>query len=262
GTHHRTTHGTPRAPPATRAPEPVADLDPPGLAWLAEPGGFRGSFGGAYRCVWVEGVGPERLPELIGEEGAALSGPVRPSVVARSARRPHEREDEGVELWEDRAVVAVGRAGGAWSFAFDGYGLHHMSQLFRSPVADASAGGRAVVVWCEPGQASAGGRPDAFHLSVADGGEELYAFTLWGAEVERSGAIPEALDPDRLFRPVDSGQEGHLRALEALHGELGLSLPRFALTHGRLPTFTTRSWTRAPREGEGFAYLAFHRTRG
>ncbi|MFD5310390.1 SMI1/KNR4 family protein [Streptomyces ardesiacus] len=252
---------TPRAGHTGPAPQAVPALDPPGLAWLAEPARFPRSFGGGYRCVWVEGVEPARLPGLIGEDGAVLSGPVRPFDAARAARRAHEREDEGVELWEDRAVVAAGRAEGAWAFAFDGYGLHHMSQLFRSPVTDASAAGRAVVVWCEPGGASAGGRPDAFHLSVAEGGEERYAFTLWGSEVERSGAIPDALDPDRLFRPGDSGNEGHRRALDALHGELGLSLPRFALTEGRLPTFTTRSWTRAPREGEGFAYLAFGRVR-
>ncbi|MER6320596.1 SMI1/KNR4 family protein [Streptomyces coelicoflavus] len=252
---------TPRGGQTGPVPEAVPDLDPPGLAWLAEPGGFRGSFGGGYRCVWVEGVGPERLPELIGEEGAVLSDPLRPYVAARPARRPHEREDEGVELWEDRAVVAAGRAEGAWAFAFDGYGLHRMSHLFRSPVTDASSAGRAVVVWCEQGDGTAGDRPDAFHLSVAEGGVELYGFTLRGEDVERSGALPGALDPDRLFRPGDSGKEGQLRALHALHGELGLSLPRFALTRGRLATFTTRSWTRAPREGEGFAYLYFGRMR-
>ncbi|MEW1998525.1 SMI1/KNR4 family protein [Streptomyces coelicoflavus] len=252
---------TPRGGQRGAAPEPVPDLDPPGLAWLAEPARFGTSFGGGYRCVWVEGVEPERLPGLIGEDGAVLSAPVRPYDAVRLARRPHEREDEGVELWEDRAVVAVGRAEGAWAFAFDGYGLHHMSHLFRSPVTDASSAGRAVVVWCEQGDGTAGDRPDAFHLSVAEGGVELYGFTLWGADVERFGALPEALDPDRLFLPGDCGKEGQLRALRALHGELGLSLPRFALTRGRLATFTTRSWTRAPREGEGFAYLHFGRMR-
>jgi hypothetical protein len=55
--------------------------------------------------------------------------------------------------------------------------------------------------------------------------------------------------------------DNELRVLEALHIELGLSLPRFALTHGRLRTFTTRSWTRAPRAGEGFAYGTFVRHR-
>ncbi|MEV6883992.1 SMI1/KNR4 family protein [Streptomyces sp. NPDC051135] len=253
---------TPRAGESGPAPEPVPDLDPPGLAWLAGPtDGFRSSFGGGYRCVWVEGVEPERLPELVGEEGAVLSAPRRPFDVARSARRAHEREDEGVELWEDRAVVAAGRSEGGWAFAFDGYGPHCMNHLFRSPVTDASGGGRAVVVWSERGRAEAGERPDVFHLSVAEGGVELYGFTLRGTEVERSGAVPEALDPDRLFLAGDAGAGGQVRALDALHRELGLSLPRFALTQGRLPTFTTRSWTRAPREGEGFAYLGFSRSR-
>ncbi|MBC2867132.1 hypothetical protein H1R13_19815 [Streptomyces mexicanus] len=49
--------------------------------------------------------------------------------------------------------------------------------------------------------------------------------------------------------------------LGILHAELGLSLPRFALTHGRLHTFTTRSWTRAPHAGEAFVSLDFARHR-
>ncbi|MCQ9129593.1 SMI1/KNR4 family protein [Streptomyces hilarionis] len=73
--------------------------------------------------------------------------------------------------------------------------------------------------------------------------------------IRRCGAIPQALDPARLFRAEDAEEAGERRALEALHTELGLSLPRFALTRGTLPTFTTRSWTRAPREGEVFAHL-------
>jgi hypothetical protein len=112
-----------------------------------------------------------------------------------------------------------------------------------------------VVVWRDPRISSPGERSAAFHLSVAEQGEELYAFTLRGTEIERSGAIPDALDPARLFRPDDTELDCELRVLEALHTELGLSLPRFALTQGSLHTFTTCSWTRAPREGEGFSYV-------
>jgi hypothetical protein len=166
-----------------------------------------------------------------------------------------------VELWEDRAVAAVGRTAEGWAFAFDGHSHRHLSKLFLSPAPAASLSGRAVVVWREPRRSSPGDRPAAFHLSVAERGEELYAFTVRGTEIERSGAIPEALDPVRLFRPEDSEMDCELRVLEALHTELGLSLPRFALTQGRLPTFTTRSWTRAPRAGEGFAYAYFVRHR-
>jgi hypothetical protein len=221
---------TPRAGETGPAPAPVPDLDPPGLAWLTEPAANRWPLDG-YRCVWAEGIDPSRLPGLIGEEGAGLSAPTDPGKASWRAPRPHERE--GVELWEDRAVVAVG----------------------RSPEASAaSSSGRAVVVWRDPRRTSSGDHPTAFHLSVAERGEEIYAFTVRGTEIQRSGAIPEALDPVRLFRPEDTELDRELRVLEALHTELGLSLPRFALTRGRLHTFTTTSWTRAPRAGEGFAY--------
>lgn len=158
-------------------------------------------------------------------------------------------------------MAAVGRTAQAWAFAFDGHSHHHLNKLFLSPAPAASLSGRAVVVWRDPRRSSPGDHPAAFHLSVAERGKELYAFTVRGTEVQRSGAIPEALEPARLFRPEDSEMVGELRALEALHTELGLSLPRFALTQGRLPTFTTRSWTREPRAGEGFSYAYFARHR-
>ncbi|MFF4398741.1 SMI1/KNR4 family protein [Streptomyces sp. NPDC001480] len=241
---------TPRAGERGPAPEPVPDLDPPGLAWLAEPAA-NGQPHDGYRCVWVEGTDPARLPALIGEEGAELSAPTDPRMASWRAPKPHERE--GVELWEDRAVVAVGRTAEAWAFAFDGHS-HHLNNRFLSPAAAASSSGRAVVVWRDPRRLSLAGRPAAFHLSVAERGEELYAFTVRGTEIQRSGAIPEALDPARLFHPEDSELDGEMRVLRALHTELWLSLPRFALTRGRLCTFTTRSWTRAPRAGETYAY--------
>lgn len=88
----------------------------------------------------------------------------------------------------------------------------------------------------------------------AEQGEEFHALTVRGTQIQRSGAIPEALDPARLFRPEDTELDCELRVLEALHTDLGLSVPRFTLTQGRLHTFTTRSWTRAPCADEGFAY--------
>ncbi|QJT05584.1 SMI1/KNR4 family protein [Streptomyces asoensis] len=248
---------TPRAGEAGPAPEPVPDLDPPGLAWLTEPAANGRPLDG-YRCVWVEGIDPARLPALIGEEGAELGAPADLRETSWRVPGPHERE--GVELWEDRAVVAVGRTAEAWAFAFDG-DSRYLNKLFLSPAAAASSSGRAVVVWRDPRRSTPGAHPAVFHLSVAEQGEELYAFTVRGTEIQRSGTIPEALDPARLFRPQDTEPDGELRVLEALHTELGLSLPRFALTQGRLRTFTTRSWTRAPREGEGFAYVSIGRRR-
>jgi hypothetical protein len=247
---------TPRAGEAGPAPEPVPVLDPPGLVWLTEPVVNQPSLDG-YRCVWAEGVDPARLPDLIGEEGAELSAPVDAQRASWRAPKPHERE--GVELWEDRAVVAVGRTGEGWAFAFDGHCRHYLNERFLSPAAAASPSGRAIVMWRESRLSSLHGRPAAFHLSVAEHGEELYAFTVRGAEIQRSGAIPEALEPARLFHPEDTELNNERRVLEALHTRLGLSLPRFALTRGRLHTFTTRSWTRAPRTGEGFAYISFGR---
>lgn len=111
-----------------------------------------------------------------------------------------------------------------------------------------------MVVWREPRRSTAGDHPAALHLSVAEQGHELYAFTLRGSEIQFSGALPEGLDPARLFRPEDTETDREVRVLEALHTELGLSLPCFALTRGSLHSFTTRSWTRAPRAGETFAY--------
>lgn len=248
---------TPRAGETGPAPEPVPDLDPPGLTWLAGPFRYGQPLDG-YRCVWVEGADSVDLPALIGEEGAELSPPVDLSRSFRRAPQPHERE--GVELWEDRAVVAVGRTAEEWAFAFDGPSHRHLHGLFLSPAAAASSSGRAVVVWSDPRRSSPDD-PSAFHLSVAEHGQELYAFTVRGTEIQRSGAIPETLDPARLFRPEDTERDNERRVLEALHTELGLSLPRFALTQGRLHTFTTRSWTRAPRAGEGFAYISFARHR-
>ncbi|AIA08089.1 SMI1/KNR4 family protein [Streptomyces noursei] len=243
---------TPRTGETGPTPEPVPDLDPPGLVWLTEPSANRQPHNG-YRCVWVEGIAPTDLPALIGEEAAELSAPIDPRDATWRAPRPHERE--GVELWEDRAVVAVGRTAEGWAFAFDGFSGHRLNTLFQSPARAASSSGRAVVVWRDPRRRSPGDDPSAFHLSVADGGKELYAFTVQGTEIQRSGTIPEALDPARLFHPEDTEPDRELRMLRALHTELGLSLPHFALTQGKLHTFTTRSWTRAPRADEAFTYV-------
>lgn len=191
---------TPRSGESGPVPEPVPDLDPAGLVWLTEAVAHQQPFDG-FRCVWAQGADPALLPALIGEEGAELSGPVDPRTASWRAPRPHQRK--GVELWEDRAVVAVGRTDEGWAFAFDGYSPARVSALSRSPAVAASASGRAVAVWCDPWRSSPGDRRGAFHLSVAEHGVELCSFTVRGTEVERSGVLPEALDPARLFRPED-----------------------------------------------------------
>ncbi|MGW1227167.1 SMI1/KNR4 family protein [Streptomyces sp. NPDC002530] len=248
---------TPRSGERGPAPAPVPDLDPPGLLWLTEPDGYQPSFSG-YRCVWVRDAAPDRLPALLGGEGAALGAPVNVRAT------PHHRRDrrglDDAEPWEDRATVSVGRTDEGWAFAFDGESRLPGDRL-ASPAASASATGRAVVVWNEPRREDSDSGRSAFHLSVAEQGRELYAFTVRDTGTERSGAIPEALDPARLFRPEDTPLANERRFLTALHTELHLSLPRFALTRGVLPTFPTRSWTRAPRAGESYAYIGFRRHR-
>ncbi|MFI0877527.1 cell wall assembly protein [Streptomyces sp. CS149] len=233
----------------------VAPSDPAGLSWLADPDAPGNHT--SYRFVLVEGVEPWDLPgRLADEEGAALDEPTT-SFEAHSRWHRGRRE---FSSFEDRALVAVGRAGARWSFAFDGDRPRLAPRLFVSPAAAACADARAVVVW--GGLRDQHGGP-FFHLSVARGGAELYAFTYTDGEVRRTGPIPPDLDPDRFFasgkEPVGTAEAvGTERALlEAIAGEFGVHLPRHAITWGRLHTFTTRSWTRPPQDGETFTVTRF-----
>ncbi|MFZ4177407.1 SMI1/KNR4 family protein [Streptomyces griseoincarnatus] len=241
---------TPRAGRTGTVPEPVPDLDPPGLSWLAESRRWNAPYG-SYRCLWVEGVEPDALPGLVGEDRSAglTAPPVRPA-----GWFPHDvrRQRDESAPWEDRAVVAVGRTGSGWAFGFDPAArTRGPGHFFVSPAAKASrGGGRAVVLWMRRGRDDL---PAVFHLSVAERGEVLYAFTVRGTDVERSGPVPEALDPAGVVSGADA-TDHERRLLAALEEELGLSLPRHALAEGILPELTTRSWNRAPREGEAFAY--------
>ncbi|MFJ4184971.1 hypothetical protein [Kitasatospora sp. NPDC089509] len=45
--------------------------------------------------------------------------------------------------------------------------------------------------------------------------------------------------------------------MAAIAAEFGVGLPRFAITEGRLHTFTTRSWTRPPGPGETYMVVTF-----
>lgn len=238
---------------------PVPDLDPPGLSWLAEPQRWNAPHG-SYRCLWVEGAEPEALPGLVGQDGGAglTAPPSRPA-----GWFPHDvgdaRRRDGWALWEDRAVLAVGRTGSGWAFGFDtAPRVSGPGPLFVSPAAGASHGGRAVVLWARRGRGDA---PVMFHLSVAERGKELYAYTLRGTDVERSGPVPRALDPEHVLRGVDDADRER-RLLAAVQDVFGLSLPRHALAEGILPHLTTRSWNRAPREGEGFTYVTVSTGRG
>ncbi|MEU9207681.1 hypothetical protein AB0D27_06915 [Streptomyces sp. NPDC048415] len=158
-------------------------------------------------------------------------------------------------------MTAVGRAGFGWSFAFEPRpGAGSDERRFVSPGITASRGTRAVTVWSVPFD---GHRPGVFHLSVTENGEERYGFTVRADAISRRGPMLAALDPVRLF-PSDEPHEerlGERRALEALATELGVRLPRFALTRGRLHTFRTRSWTRPPGPGETYVTVRMLRQR-
>ncbi len=157
--------------------------------------------------------------------------------------------------YDDRALMAVGRAGTGWGFAFDSDPAPFDQRRFVSPAAAASEGTRAVVVWS--GLRTWHGEP-FFHLSAARDGAKQYAFTYVDGEVRRSGEIPRALDPSRFFDALEDGAEVERSLLEAVAREFGASLPRHALVNGRLHTFSSRSWTRPPRDGETYAVIRMH----
>ncbi|MFD9907549.1 SMI1/KNR4 family protein [Streptomyces sp. NPDC059063] len=272
-TRGRALLATPRGEAATGATSAAVDEDPGGLAWLAErPENRRES----YRFVLVEGVEPAALPGLIGaEEDGALREPMRLWDARRAwwadredrKSRPPDADPSSpayyaylVSTFDDEPLVAVGRAGDGWSFAYDGEPRGFDAERFTSPAVAASRHGRAVVVW---GSSDRFDRGALFHLSVAEHGEERYAYTIQGESCEHSGEIPEALDPHRLFPELRGGGRHHrlpgeAAALTAIADEFGVTLPRFALDRARLHTFTTRSWARRPEPGETFTVLTFH----
>ncbi|MFB7471904.1 SMI1/KNR4 family protein [Kitasatospora sp. NPDC056184] len=244
----------PRGLPGTAAGETAgeepsgeeAEASGDGLAWLAlEPRSGRPR---PYRFVLVEGVAPDALPAVLAGEGTVLAPP--------ATRWEAERDrDRTVFSSEDPEPAVVGHAGGdggsGWSFAFEARTSPVTpGPRIGTPAATASGrtGGRAVAVFVVPEEGF-------FHLSVAEGGEERYGFTVRGSEIGRSGAaeVPPALDPDRHFGPHAHGRQGEHGLLTALAAEFGVALPRFALTEGRLHAFADPSW--APPRLPGEVYL-------
>ncbi|MFF7145973.1 SMI1/KNR4 family protein [Streptomyces nodosus] len=241
---------TPRGGQTGEAPSPTAGLDPRDLAWLAEPD--PGNNRTSYRFVLVKGVEPEELPGRLADgDGTVLNEPMT-FWEARHRSLDGQRE---FSSYDDRALMAVGRAGAGWSFAFDGNPAPFDQRRFVSPAAVASTGTRAVVVWS--GLRTWHGEP-FFHLSVAEDGVEQYSFTYADGQLRQSGEIPRALDPSRFFGDLEDGAEAERSLLEAVTVEFGAHLPRHAIMNGRLHTFTTRSWTRPPRDGETYAVIRMH----
>ncbi|MBB5125177.1 SMI1/KNR4 family protein [Streptomyces griseoloalbus] len=241
---------TPRGGQAGEGPRPTAGIDPGDLVWLAEPD--PGNNRTSYRFVLVEGVEPEELPARLADgEGSVLNEPM--TFWEARHRSSHRRTE--FSSYDDRALMAVGRAGAGWSFAFDGEPAPFDRRRFVSPAAAAGAGTRAVVVWS--GLRTWHGQP-FFHLSVARDGAEQYSFTYADGEVHRSGEIPRALDPSRFFGDLADGAAVERSLLDAVGREFGARLPRHAIVNGRLHTFATRSWTRPPRDGETYAVIRMH----
>ncbi|MFD9325741.1 SMI1/KNR4 family protein [Streptomyces sp. NPDC060065] len=243
---------TPRGGQAGEATAPTAGLDPGNLAWLSEPD--PGNNRTSYRFVLVEGAEPEELPGRLAD-GNADSTVLNEPMTFWEARRGSPHSQREFSSFDDRALVAVGRAGAGWSFAFDGDPAPFDRRRFVSPASAASAGTRAVVVWS--GLRTWHGEP-FFHLSVARDGVEQYAFTYADGEVRPSGEIPGALAPSRFFGDLEDGVGAERSVLEAVAGEFGVSLPRHAIVNGRLQTFATRSWTRPPKDGETYAVIRMH----
>jgi len=208
-------------------------------------------------------VEPAELPGRIGAEGTTALD--EPAMVWESRMRP--RGGHGGEPWADEPQVSVGGAGEGWSFAlqaqpgaslderwFVSPGIAASRSIAASQGTAASPGTRVVTVWSEPFD---GQRPGVFHVSVAENGEESYAFTVRPTTTSRRGPVPSGLDPDLLFRPdaPRDGRQGERHALDAVAAEFGVRLPRFALTQGRLHTVRTRSWRRPPGPGEGYVTI-------
>ncbi|MGY5055555.1 SMI1/KNR4 family protein [Streptomyces sp. 900105755] len=243
---------TPRGGQVGEAPRPTARLDPGGMAWLAEPD--PGDNRTCYRFVLVERVEPQELPGRLVDgdgDGTVLNEPM----TFWEARRESLQSQREFSSYDDRALMAVGRAGTGWSFTFDGDPAPFDRRRFTSPAAAASGGTRAVVVWS--GLRTRHGKP-FFHLSVARDGVEEYAFTYAEGEIQKSGEIPPALDPSRFFGDSEDGTESERSLLEAVGGEFGVHLPRHTIVNGRLHTFATRSWTRPPSDGETYAEVRMH----
>ncbi|MFJ2672177.1 SMI1/KNR4 family protein [Streptomyces sp. NPDC087525] len=226
-----------------------------GLGWLAEDTGP--SAPDAYRFVLVHGVAPQELAERIGR--GPLLAPCDASEAGQAIRIGSCGDGaEGGGASGDASGNGDGGEGrrtdaGRWSFAFES-GRNGV----EPPTSEAlSRGTESVTVWCERGGRSAA-FPGIFHFSYAEDGERVYGFTVRDGEIEEWGAVPDALDPGHLFpdaepgwdegAPDDSddssnrGAEGswaldpddEYESLDAIAEVFGVSLPRFAIRHGRL----------------------------
>ncbi|MFG2440723.1 SMI1/KNR4 family protein [Streptomyces sp. NPDC048508] len=247
---------TPRGGESGPAPSPAGDRNPDGLSWLARPGALRPwqNSASGYRMILVEGVAPDELPALLGSEpGTVLSPPLRQWDVTR-----HHRSGQRVfSSYDDKPLLSVGRAGPDWSFALEqDPSARFDTERFVSPAPTASAGGgRAIVIWHEWHHDT-----PLFHVSAAEGGTLRYAFTVSAGTQEATvGDVPAELTSPALGfdAPDADGQAAAAAlALDAITLLYDVTLPRLALTEGRLHTFESLSWTRPPGPGETYTTVS------
>ncbi|MFI7316399.1 SMI1/KNR4 family protein [Streptomyces venezuelae] len=215
-----------------------------GLAWLVDEESSGGGVGrDGYRFVLVEGVRPEELAERFGV------GPLEP-VASGAELLGLQYAWQGERRGPMARIGAVGRPGsaGSWSFAFETHRLIGFNpDRLAHPGTELSRGTRALTVWRQDG---------LFHFACAEDGEERHGFTVHRANRLQWGDLPADLTPDHLF-PDPAGpaadRSDEIRALRAIADTYKVTLPRFALTQGRLPTLPTRPWTRPAGPGEGYA---------
>ncbi|MFE0172266.1 SMI1/KNR4 family protein [Streptomyces sp. NPDC059002] len=248
---------TPRGGEPGPVPSPASDQDPGGLSWLVRPEGLREGAAEQpdFRLILVEGVAPDELPALLGSsDDAALAPPLH----HWRLRRHHHPDQRQFSSHDDKPLLHVGRAAAGWSFGFEqDPSTSFSTERFVSPAPAASAGGgRAIVLWHQLGR-----HTPVFHLSVAEAGTLLHSWTVRdGAVEETTGTLPAELAPSALgftTPGADSRTAAEERVLDAIAERYGLTLPRLALTEGRLHSFESASWIRPPGPDETYLTIGF-----
>ncbi|MFT2019260.1 SMI1/KNR4 family protein [Streptomyces sp. 796.1] len=238
-----------------------------GLAWLAAADAPRES----YRFILLRDRTPSEAAQALG------TGPL----FAPYLRREWSwLRATGVPAGDDghRPILRVGAGGAGWSFGFDDdpepfpTGPPGAPGLPGAPTPlgeRASLGGAALTIWCQrPAQPSAA-FPHALYVDYAEDGRQRFGFVLRGTAIERTGAVPDALAPERFCaaldgepdvapgvapgagpvagrgpgRDAEAARAREQRVLAAVAEFFGVSLPRFALLHGRLHVVRSKPWS-------------------
>lgn len=177
----------------TVADGPVGGPPPDGLAWLAEPDeSSRG-----YGFLLARGLTPPELVERLGL--GPLLAPHRQDelTLRRWSRRPGPGEG-----W--RSALRIGSCGTGWSFGFesdiDPFPRSELSDLGERAAID---GGASITVWSSMPREPSDAYPCTFHFGYAEDGQHRFGFTVRGQTVERTGQLPESLEPGRFFPGQD-----------------------------------------------------------